>query len=104
MAMLLIKKHCHIIRKNLFVVSFYPAKPVLIKKVAAKAIIAYNSGNTARIRVLPKTSFPLPISTIPLATIDACCFAEIRQTKPRKRPIAKTATPVNIDIVGVSNP
>ena len=82
--MLLIKKQCPILRNFLIEVSYYAAKPVLIKKVAAKAIIAYNSGNTAKISVLPKTSLPLPISTIPLATIEACCLAEIRQTKPRK--------------------
>jgi len=40
---------------------------VLIKKVAAKATIAYNSGNTANIKELPNTSYPEAIPDIPFA-------------------------------------
>ena len=43
------------------------AKADPIKKVAAKATIAYNSGNTAKINVLPNTLCPCPIAAIPLA-------------------------------------
>ena len=37
---------------------YYAAKADPIKKVAAKATIAYNSGNTAKIKVLPNTLCP----------------------------------------------
>ena len=37
----------------------------LIRKAAAKAIIAYNSGHKAKIIVLLNTSFPQPIAAIP---------------------------------------
>ena len=40
----------------------------IARKVAANARIAYSSGNTARIRVLPNTSCPFDISFTPLAT------------------------------------
>ena len=39
-----------------------------IKKVAAKATIAYNSGNTAKINVLPKTLCPCPIAANTIGT------------------------------------
>ena len=58
-------------------------------KVAAKAMIAYNSGKTARIIVLPNTSFPEPIAAIPLAVTLPCFIAEKSPTKPKATPAAK---------------
>ena len=40
-----------------------------IRKMAATVRMAYNSGNAARISVLPITSWPLPMAAMPLAQI-----------------------------------
>lgn len=46
------------------------------RKAAAKARMAYSSGNTARIIVFTNTSCPFDISLIPFATSLACLTAE----------------------------
>ena len=61
------------------------------KNAAANVKIAYNSGNTAKIKVLPNTSLPLLISLIPLATSVACFVAEKKPTIPKARPAVRTA-------------
>ena len=67
--------------------------PATARNVAAKAIIAYNSGNTARTIVLPKISCPDPIAEIPEAQTLPCFIPEIRLTKPKAIPEAKTMPP-----------
>ena len=61
------------------------------KNAAAKVRIAYNSGNTANIKVLPNISLPLLISFIPLATRLACFIAEKKPTIPKAKPAVSTA-------------
>ena len=62
---------------------------VLIIKVTANAMIAYNSGNTANIIVFPNTSYPDSIPAIPFAVTEPCFSAENSETIPRDNPAAR---------------
>ena len=64
-----------------------------MRKVAAKAMIAYNSGKTARIIVFPNTSLPEPIAAIPLDVTLPCLMAENNPTNPNASPADSMATP-----------
>ena len=64
-----------------------------LPNVAAKAMIAYNSGKTARIMVFPNTSFPEPIAAIPLDVTPPCLMAENSPTNPNASPAASMAMP-----------
>ena len=79
-------------------------KLILIKKVAANAIIAYNSGNTANTIVFPKISCPEPMPAIPFEVTSPWFNAEKKPTNPKVRPAAKIAIPCNIVISEVIIP